>query len=300
MNVRDRFFSKVLTNVRKGKDIMIVSSDLGAPSLDEYRKEFPNRFVNVGIAEQNSIAVAGGLCMAGKTAITYGLNPFPVTRAYDQIRNIMASLKIPVTVAALKAGTSSAEAGLSHMALENISILRTLKNIRIISPSDETISQKAVLDIMERPMPRYIQFDPFIYGAIYDEKDIDFNKGFVTNKKESNITIVTSGIWANILNKENLDNKIIDCYSLPIDEEGFIEEIKESKKIITIEDGVAAGGIGSMVLEILNDHNVTIPVRRMALRFDDGYPEVLSDRNMIFKKEDLTIEKIKELVTEDI
>ena len=155
MNVRDRFFYEIYGQVKSGEDVSLVSTDLGAPSLDDFRRDFPQRFVNVGIAEQNAIAVAGGLCLAGKKVVTYGLNPFPVTRAFDQIRNLMASLELPITVAALKAGTATAEAGMSHMALENISLLRTLKNVRIISPSDETISKMAVDEMISRPAPRY-------------------------------------------------------------------------------------------------------------------------------------------------
>lgn len=293
MNVRDKFFNAVYERTCEGKDIVVVSSDLGAPSLDDFRRDFPQRFVNVGIAEQNAIAVAAGLSLANKTAITYGLNPFPVTRSFDHIRNLMASLKIPITVACLKAGTCTAEAGFSHMAIENLSLLRTLHNIQIIAPSDETISRKLVDEIIGKPFPRYVQFDPFIHGKLYDDAEIDFEKGFSVSNSCNNVAIVTYGVWAHEIKKEELPAKLIDCFALPVDASLFISEIKECEKIITIEDGVESGGIGSMVLELLNEYGLHNPVKRMALKFCQGYPQVFTDRKTIFEEEALTLNALR-------
>ncbi len=298
MNVRDRFFHTVYENVKNGADIVIVSSDLGAPGLDDFRKDYPHRFVNTGIAEQNAIAAASGLALAGKTAIAYGLNPFSVTRTFDHIRNLMASLQIPFTVAALKAGTCTAQAGFSHMAAENISLLRTLHNIRIINPSDETIAQKAAAEVYEKPQPRYIQFDPFISGRLYTESEADFKKGFAVSGADSGTVIVSYGIWAYEIKKEiekkHLPAKLIDCFALPADTDALLDEIKGCRKIITVEDGTDSGGIGSMMLEIMNDYGVTIPLRRMSLRFRNGYPSVLTDREQIFKEENLTMDALRQ------
>ena len=293
MNVRDRFFNTIYEKTKLGSDIMIVSSDLGAPSLDDFRKDFPQRFANAGIAEQNSIAVAAGLSMAGKIAITYGLNPFPVTRGFDHIRNTMASLRLPITVCGLKAGTATAEAGFSHMALENMSLLRTLRNIQIINPSDETISEKVAEVVIENPKPRYIQFDPFISERMYERDDIDFEKGFVTSGRKSQVVVISYGIWAYKIKKEMPETRMIDCFSLPVNVNLFIDEIKSAKKIVTIEDGIDAGGLGSMVLEIMNDAGIYIPMKRMSLRFNHGYPDNLTDRNQIFEDEGLRVDVVK-------
>lgn len=293
MNVRDSFFHELYRQTQAGKDVMVVSSDLGAPSLDDFRRDYPQRFVNVGIAEQNSIAVASGLALAGKIAVTYGLNPFPVTRAFDHIRNLLASLEIPVTVAALKAGSCTAEAGFSHMAVENMSLLRTLRNLRIVNPSDETIARQMVREIVEHPKPGFIQFDPFISGVLYDEEEIDFSRGFAVSGKACDTAVVTYGIWAHKLKKEALPVRLIDCYSLPVNIPLLVEELGKCKKIVTVEDGIAAGGIGSLLLEIMNDCGLQIPVKRLALRFENGYPTVSSDRKQIFEAEGLTLEALK-------
>lgn len=103
-SVRDKFFNTIFEMIKFGEDIYVVSADLGAPSLDDLRKYFPNRFINVGIAEQSLISISAGLAVSSKKVIAYGLNPFPVTRAYDQLRCLMGELKIPVTLCALNSG----------------------------------------------------------------------------------------------------------------------------------------------------------------------------------------------------
>ena len=296
MKIRDVFFHEIYQLTKSGEDIVVVSSDIGAPSLDDYRRDFSNRFINVGIAEQNLIAVSSGLQLAGKRTIAYGLNPFPITRAFDQVRNIMASLQIPITLTALNAGTCSADAGYTHMPIENIAIMRTLKNICVISPSDEIITRKLVKEIINAPFPRYIQFDKFIEGCLYSENDICFEKGFVTNQRSSAIAVVANGIMAHELIKRKLPVKIIDCFSLPISEDKFIEEVQECKQIITVEDGGIDGGIGSMVLEVLNRVQVNIPVRRLGLKFKEGYPDKYTNRGMIFKEEKLSITDIEQCI----
>ncbi len=293
MKVRDAFFYEIYKQVRKGEDIVIVSADIGAPSLDKFRRDFPNRFINVGIAEQNLIAVASGLQLSGKKVVAYGLNPFPVTRAFDQIRNLMASLQIPITLTALNAGTCSADAGYTHMPIENIAMVRSLKNISIINPSDEIMVKGLVQEIIQNPKPRYVQFDKSIEGKLYEENDICFKAGLITNKKSSEVVVVATGVMAYGLMEKEMPVKVIDCFSLPISSDLFIKEVCGCKQIVTVEDGMVTGGIGSMVLEILNDFQMNIPVKRLGLNFRKGYPDTYTNRELILEQEGLTLEDIR-------
>lgn len=292
MKVRDKFFETVYQRTKQGEDIVIVSSDLGAPSLDDFRQEFPHRFVNVGIAEQNAIAVAAGLQLAGKKVITYGLNPFPVTRAFDQIRNLASSLNIPVTVTALNAGSCSADAGYTHAAIENISLINTLHNLSAFNPTDETIAELLVDEIIEKPMPRYIQFDKQLEGTFYEKKNISFDKGFVSNMVDSDVVIVAYGIMAVKCMKAVSEIKILDCFKIPFDVKSFIEEVNDCRQIYTLEDGIIHGGIGSIVLDILNDNQINIPIKKYGMRLKNGYPQVFADRDYLWKYEGLDINLI--------
>lgn len=296
MNVRDTFFTEIYGRVRQGEDIVVTSSDIGAPSLDAYRKDFGNRFINVGIAEQNLIAVSAGLQLSGKTVIAYGLNPFPVTRAFDQVRNLMGSLQIPVTLTALNAGSCSAEAGYTHMAVENMSVMRTLKNIQIVNLSDCVMARKLADEIIDCPKPRYVQFDKYIQNEQYAYDAIDFEKGYITNGVQSDVAVVSYGVFANRLMKEKMPVKVIDCFSLPVNEDSFVEEIQSCRKIFTIEDGVIVGGIGSMVMEILERYRLSICVHRQGIKFDGGYPQTFINRDILWDNEGLDLLSFKEMV----
>lgn len=292
MTVRDAFFRRLYERTRSGEDIVIVSSDIGAPSLDDFRKDFPDRFVNVGIAEQNALAVAAGLSVTGKKVITYGLNPFPVTRGFDHLRNLLSSKGIPVTVTALNAGSCSAEAGYTHMAVENMSVMRTLKGIRIVNPTDELIAERLADEIIDNPKPMYVQFDKYINGRLYSNDDISFEKGFVSYGEDNDTLVVSYGIFVRELIQIGVKAKIIDCFCLPVSEERLIDNLRRYERIFCVEDGVGSGGIGSMLLEIMNRNGIQKNVIIKSLRFAAGYPHHYINRSLLWDKESITPERL--------
>lgn len=298
-NVRDAFFQSIYQHTRQGADTVIVSADLGAPSLDRFREDFGDRFINVGIAEQNLVAVAAGLALAGKKVIAYGLNPFPATRSLDYIRNLMDLLKIPVALAALNVGTCSAEAGYTHMPVEHLAILRTMHNVTLFTPSDETISEAIAKEAVFHSRPMYIQFDKQCSGRLYTEKEVDLTRGFVSSGGPTDIALITYGSFVPCakalqvkLNKQGVSAKVIDCFALPLDERCILEELVEVKAAVCLEDGKVAGGLGSYILEILSDAAVCLPVKRFGLRFTNGYPQNLINRSLLYTMEGLTDEKL--------
>uniref|UniRef100_UPI003AB4037F hypothetical protein n=1 Tax=Phascolarctobacterium faecium TaxID=33025 RepID=UPI003AB4037F len=231
MIVRDAYFSEIYELTKVGEDIVIVSADLGAPSLDLFRRDFPQRFISVGIAEQNLLSVAAGIALAGKKVIAFGLNPFPVTRAFDQMRNLLNNLQIPITVAALNSGSCSAECGYTHMPIEDFAMVRTLPHVCMVNPSDEIIAKEAAKKLLGKK-PVFLRFDKNISGYRYDEEIINFSRGFVTIGLESELSIITSGnIRASVenilpkLKMLGIDVKLIDAYAFPFDKKEFIDEI---------------------------------------------------------------------------
>lgn len=292
MRVRDAFFQKIYEKTCAGEDIVIVSSDIGAPSLDDFRRDYPQRFVNVGIAEQNAIAVAGGLCLSGKKVITYGLNPFPVTRAFDQVRNILSALNLPIAVTALNAGTCSAEAGYTHIPMENMSIMRTLGNVKLLNFSDESMAIQGAEEVISNPAPRYIQFDKYIDGNNADRTDFDFEKGFFITNPEERKTVVTYGIYAAELRKAHVPYRIIDCFALPVNEKSFVQELEKSSVVVTLDDGTITGGIGSMVLELLNTHQISLPVYRKGITSSPDHLDYNMNRTTIWKREEINLSNV--------
>ena len=204
-SVRDAFLSEIYQMTEQGEDIVIVSADLGAPSLDEFRRKFPHRFVNVGIAEQNLLSVATGLALSGKHVIAFGLNPFPVTRAYDQLRNFLGDLRIPVTVAALNTGTCSAECGYTHMPLEDFAMVRMIPSIKMVNPSDTSIAKAAARELVMSSLPAYIRFDKFLTEEHYQEREVDFQKGFFEIRSSERFAVITTGNFSAVL-KDNINS----------------------------------------------------------------------------------------------
>lgn len=300
LSVRDSFFNEIFELTKKGNDILIVTPDLGAPSLDNFRKYFPEKFISVGIAEQNLISVSAGLSLSGKKVVVYGLNPFPITRAFDQIRCLLAEQKIPVTLCALNAGLCSAECGYTHMPIEDIGMMRTLSNIHTLNPSDTLMAQKMAREVISCDYPRYIRFDKAIQEILYQDCEIDFHLGFTTYGHPGRLCIITYGYFVFPIRqivdqwlKKGVNIQLVDLFSLPVQEKRLIDIIEKSQQILTIEENVLPGGVGSYILELLSDFQIVRPVKRMGLKFPNGYYEVFTNRNYIQHEQKLDIESIE-------
>ncbi len=296
-SVRDVFFNEIYNQVKQGEEIYIITSDLGAPSLDAFRRDYPEKYLSVGIAEQNLITIASGMAMGGAKVIAYGLNPFPITRAYDQIRCLLAELKIPITLCVLNAGLCSAECGYTHMPIEDIGMLRMLSNIDIYNPTDEVIARKLANETVYSSTPRIIRFDKALNIEIYRSHEINLKKGFVANGDDNaKKIIITHGIYAKELYERIHDFdekvKIIDIFKLPMDKEQLVKELNGCKYVFSVEENVLPGGIGSMVLEIISDYNLSIKCKRFGLDFSKGYYNVFTDRNYIRNNQGIDIETI--------
>jgi len=271
-NVRDAFFSEVYQMTEKGEDIVIVSADLGAPSLDEFRCRFPHRFVNVGIAEQNLLAVASGLALSGKHVIAFGLNPFPVTRAYDQLRNFLGDLKIPVTVAALNAGTCASECGYTHMPIEDFAMVRMIPFIKMVNPSDIAIAKAVARELVTSSQPTYIRFDKFLMEEHYQEVEVDFQKGFFEMRASERFAVITTGNFSSMLKNSINTIKIqgespslFDCYAFPLDTDLLAERLKSFSCIVTLEDQMPCAGMGSLIMETLSAYGIVKPIRALGV-----------------------------------
>lgn len=298
-SVRDIYFETIYDLIRQGEDIVLVSADLAAPSLDQFRKDFSNRFVNVGIAEQNLISVACGIALTGKKTIAYGLNPFPITRAFDQIRNTISSLNIPITIAALNAGLCSAESGATHFAIEDVSLIRTLPRIKIINVSDQIMAKKVAYNTVYGSQPLFVRFDKQISCQLYDEDMINFDTGFSVLERGNDIAIITTGFHVNLIKNHinkfkecGIDVMLIDCYTIPVDKDKLLKLLSNVKAVVTVEEGCLQGGLGSMILELLSDNEIQKPIKRFGADFQNGYPTTFGDRNYFLKKLGIDIDHI--------
>lgn len=275
---RDAFWNKVYEIAKEDKNVVVITADMGAPSLDKYKKDLSSQFVNVGIAEQNAIDLAAGLSLTGKKVITYAIAPFITLRCLEQIRVQNAIMNIPITIVGVGAGFGYPDSGPTHHILEDIAIMRAMPNIIITNITDSTMAYAFGEISYNMKKTNYIRLDRQSYSDIYSKKKHDFTKGLALLKEGKEFYLISTGSMthtalaiANKLEKKKIKVGVVDVYTFPIKEKLFINTIKGAKKLISLEEHFLPGGLGSAVCEILNDYNMLIPVKRIGLTTDKGY-----------------------------
>jgi transketolase len=276
---RDTFFDRLYEIAKADKDTVIVAADMSAPTLDRFRVDLPGQFVNVGIAEQNAIQIASGLSLAGKKAYAYAISPFITLRCLEQIRVSNAIMGIPITIVGMGTGLSYCNDGPTHHLLEDIAVMRALPNVRIANLTDNVMA-RAYADISYRSgTTYYLRLDKDVYPDVY-AKDYDFTSGIGQVEEGGEYVVVASGPMVHSLLEAVRQIRkdsgvkgigVLDVYDLPFKGEAFVRMVQGAKKILTVEEHFLPGGIGSAVLEVLSDYQLSIPVKRMGLNLADGY-----------------------------
>ena len=274
ITMRDAFFDKLYELARKDPDVVLVDADMGAPSLDKFRKDVPAQFVNVGIAEQNAIAIATGLAFEGKKAFAYAIAPFITLRCYEQIKVNMSSMGIPVTAVGVGAGFSYEDSGPTHHTTEDISIMRALPNMTIFNPSDSIMSGAIAKLSYELPGPKYVRFDRTGIPDIYKSaKEFNLKEGLAELKRGSDLCIVATGTMvrraldvSEELSKHSVKTGVVDLFRIkPVNDKKLLEIIGKSSRVVTLEEHFVTGGIGSALAELMVDKNKARPMLRLGI-----------------------------------
>lgn len=302
--MRDVFIEGLCQRMKKNKNIIFLTADFGSPKLDKLRTDFKERFINVGIAEQNLINVATGLALEGYTVYAYGLAPFISMRAYEQIRiniSLQSQLReMNINLVGVGAGLSYEVSGPTHHCLEDLAVIRTLPNLMLFSPSDWVLTEKLVDFSIKVKKPKYFRFDAKPLPAIYTNKDkIRLMDGFKVLRKGNRLCLVSTGYFthtalkiADNLEKEGVRIGVVDVFMLkPFNLNLFYEKIKRFKHILTLEEGfIDKGGLDSLVSVVLGNRNRSIQLIRLG--FKDSYVFDLGDRNYLHKVQALDEETI--------
>lgn len=295
--MRDVFIEEIYNRMHKDRNIFFLCADFGSPKLDVLRKEFNSRFVNVGIAEQNLINVATGLALEGFTVYAYAIAPFLTMRAYEQIRinlSLYAQLKeINVNLIGVGAGLSYDVSGPTHHCLEDISIMRTLPNMEVFSPSDWVLVRSFIEYSLKVKKPKYIRLDGKPVSRIYLEaKKINFKNGFSEIRKGKDVCLVSTGYMthkaikaANAMGSDK--SGVIDVFMLePLNKKLFAGALRKYKRVITLEEGfINKGGLDSLVSSIIDNNDLDVKLKRMGFNsayvFDIGNREHLHALNRL-------------------
>ena len=243
----------------KNKDLVVMDADLSKSTMTVgFSKAFPERFFNMGIAEQNMYGVAAGMAASGKTVVASTFAMFATGRAFEIIRNSIGYPHLNVKICATHAGVTVGEDGASHQAIEDIALMRTIPGMTVLNPSDGVSARKAVEAAVTMEGPVYVRLGRAAVPIVYDE-DMDFEIGKgILGKDGTDVTIVATGIMVNEamqaaekLEAEGISARIIDIHTIkPIDEEIIVKAAKETRGIVTAEEHSIIGGLGSAVAEV--------------------------------------------------
>ena len=257
---RQSYGEALLELGKEKKQIVVFDADLSeATKTNIFAKEFPERFFDMGIAEQNMIGTAAGMATCGKIPYVSTFAVFAAGRAYDQIRNSVCYPNLNVKICATHAGVTVGEDGATHQMLEDISLMRTLPNMKVLSTSDDIQTRWAVREISKIQGPVYLRLSRLKTPIIYNEEQ-KFEIGKAIQIGEgTDATIFTTGITVSeaLKAKEELamkgiDIRVVDIHTIkPIDEEMIIKCAKETERLISIEDHSIIGGLGSAISEVL-------------------------------------------------
>lgn len=297
IDIRDAFFDVLYNIASNDNDVMFLTADMGAFSLERFKNDLRYQYINVGVAEQNLVNIATGLVLEGKNVFIYGITPFVTMRCYEQIKVNVSGMCLPIKIIGSGPGITYSNDGPTHHAIQDISIMRALPNMIIFNPSDPTMASAMANISYESKNPVYIRIDKGKLPILYP-KNYNFSDGLCQLKKGYDLLIITTGIMVHQafklvdkLAKHFIDTGIIDLYRIkPINEKLLLSYIDQSKKLIILEEHSMIGGIGSIVCEILSDNGRSIPLKRFAI--GDKNCNICGDREWMWKFYNLDIDSI--------
>lgn len=259
---------------KEHEDIVVLDADLAAATkTGVFKKAFPERHIDCGIAECNMIGVAAGLAATGKVPFASSFAMFAAGRAFEQVRNSIGYPHLNVKIGATHAGISVGEDGATHQCNEDIALMRTIPGMVVINPSDDVEARAAVKAAYEHVGPVYMRFGRLAVPVINDQPDYHFElgKGIVLREGKDAVIFAT-GLEVNealqaakLLEEDGIQVKVVNIHTIkPIDEELIISSAKECGKVITVEEHSVIGGLGSAVCDVLAE-NYPVPVKKIGV-----------------------------------
>ena len=270
------------------KDVVLITGDLGFGLFENFSEKFPSQFINIGIAEQNMIGVSTGLALEGKIVFVYSIGNFPTLRCLEQIRNDACYHNLNINIICMGAGFSYGALGMSHHATEDIAIMRSLPGTTVISPSTEDEAYFSTIELSKRNGVGYLRLDKSKVSKRKKSKsELEIGKGNIL-KDGSDYTIIACGgmveealLAADDLDKNNISCKVVSMHTIkPIDKALIQDCVKNSKGIVSLEEGNITGGLGSAILEACLK-NGEFPLKMKTLGINDEYVSIVGSQEYL-------------------
>lgn len=286
--MRNIFIKYIVEEARRDKNLYVLSADLGFNAFEPFRDEFPDRFINVGVAEANMVGVAAGLALMGKKVCAYSIVPFATLRCYEQIRDDICLHKLNVKMIGVGGGFSYGNQGVTHNTTEDIGVMRILPNMSVFCPADKIEAEAMVKIALEHDGPAYLRLGRAGTRQIYDQvPDFVYGKG-VTVKDGDDLTLIsTSNILETVLDAAaalEIQGRSVRVISMPcvkpLDQELVLKAAAETEAVFVIEEHSIIGGLGSAVAEaIMESPYSDIVFKRIGV--NDEFPAVIGSQQYL-------------------
>jgi transketolase len=292
--MRDAFVQALLAHAHADKRIMLVTGDLGFGVLTAFSQELPEQFINAGVAEQNMMGLSAGLAIEGRNVFTYSIANFPTIRCLEQIRNDVCYHGISVNVVAIGGGFSYGSLGMSHHATEDIAIMRSLPGLRVFAPCDELETVALLQQMVDDPAPTYLRLDKS--KVTDDQGEPFFAEDLRQLRQGEDVAIVGYGgilgeaiAASEFLELEGIYCSVYSAHTLkPFNGKTLIQLAQNYNAILTLEEHVPTGGLGSIAADIFVEAG-TMPNRFSRMCLPDSYSAIVGSQDYLRMRHGLDV-----------
>ncbi len=284
--MRTSVLQSLMDIAKKDPSMILITGDLGFGLFEPFIDQYPEQFLNLGIAEQNMIGVAAGLALSGKKVFVYSIGNFPSFRCLEQIRNDLCYHNLNVNIVALGGGYNYGGLGMSHHATEDLSIMRALPNMTVVAPSNAYDASKATRSLYEKVGPSYLRLEK-CHARSYPGKGFEMEKANTINEGLDCCIIAIGSITgeamlaaSNLSKEQGIYCNVIDMHTLkPLDIKACVKLAQKYKTIITVEENTLIGGLYSAIAEVLAPLNINCQLIPIGIK--DHYSSIVGDQEFL-------------------
>ncbi len=302
--MRTAFVEELTNIVKKDKDVILITADMGYSVFENFKKQFPQNFINIGIAEANMVGVAAGLCLGGKKIFLYTFVPFGIMRCFEQIRVDVCYQNLNVNIIGLGGGITYGKEGSTHQAIEDIALMRSLSNMIVLCPGDPIETKALIHEVIERDGPSYIRIgkagEPKIYTP---EQKFTIGKNIKLNNGKDGTIFTTGNMLASAkrlvaqLQQEGINLNLYQVHTIkPLDKSVLNDEL--GKFVFTIEEHSEIGGLGTSIAELLYENKIYLPFFKISL--PDTFIKEVGTQEYLRDIYGLSVNKMRDRILSEI
>lgn len=301
--MRNAFTEAICERAQRDERLIFLVADIGNITFDNFRQEFPHRFLNVGVAEANMVGVSAGLALSGKIPVVYTIASFEIFRAFEQIRDDVCYQNLPVKIVGVGCGLAYSTLGPTHHTLEDIAVLRALPNLTIVCPADPVEARLLSLAAIERDGPVFVRLAKAGEPRIFPETHrVEIGKA-VTVADGEDVAMVATGLMvgaslraAESLRVEGIQARVLNMHTIkPLDRDAVLTAARETGAVVTVEEHSTYGGLGGAVAEVLAEEAARTRFLRLGL--PDRFCSLYGSHEALLDEAGLSPDKIARSIT---